>query len=103
MRLMKIEMAILDWIQSIRTPIGDILIPLITKLGDTGAIWSRRNLDGKMEIMEACFGDCGVNSVFEAVFICALSYRYFRRYDNWNCSRIYRYMAYWPAGKEGKK
>lgn len=36
---MKIEMAILDWIQSIRTPIGDILIPLITKLGDAGAIW----------------------------------------------------------------
>lgn len=36
---MKIEMAILDWIQSIRTPTGDILIPLITKLGDAGAIW----------------------------------------------------------------
>lgn len=33
------EMGILDWIQSIRTPIGDAVIPLITKLGNGGMIW----------------------------------------------------------------
>lgn len=36
---MGIEIRILDWIQSIRTPIGDIVMPLITKLGDAGAVW----------------------------------------------------------------
>lgn len=33
------EISILDWIQSMRTPIGDTVIPLITKLGDAGMIW----------------------------------------------------------------
>ncbi len=33
------EISILDWIQSMRTPIGDMVIPLITKLGDGGMIW----------------------------------------------------------------
>lgn len=33
------EISILDWIQSMRTPIGDVVIPLITKLGDAGMIW----------------------------------------------------------------
>lgn len=32
-------MSILDWIQSIRTPIGDMVMPLITRLGDAGAVW----------------------------------------------------------------
>lgn len=36
---MGIEISILDWIQSLRSPIGDMAIPLITKLGDGGAIW----------------------------------------------------------------
>lgn len=36
---MKMEIAILDWIQSIRTPIGDIIVPIITKLGNAGAVW----------------------------------------------------------------
>lgn len=36
---MGIELHILDAIQSIRTPIGDVLMPLISKLGDAGAIW----------------------------------------------------------------
>lgn len=33
------EISILDWIQSMRTPIGDVVIPLITKSGDAGMIW----------------------------------------------------------------
>ena len=33
------ENSILDWIQSMRTPIGDAVIPMITKLGDAGIIW----------------------------------------------------------------
>lgn len=36
---MNVELSILDWIQSIRTPIGDIIIPCITKLGNMGMIW----------------------------------------------------------------
>lgn len=34
-----IEFMILDWIQSLRTPIGDIIVPYITRLGNTGIIW----------------------------------------------------------------
>lgn len=37
--VIKMEISILDWIQSMRTPIGDAVIPLVTKLGDVGAIW----------------------------------------------------------------
>lgn len=33
------EISILNWIQSMRTPIGDVVIPFITKLGDAGMIW----------------------------------------------------------------
>ncbi|UWO27020.1 phosphatase PAP2 family protein [Marvinbryantia formatexigens DSM 14469] len=33
------EWMILDWIQSIRTPAGDVIIPFITKLGNMGMIW----------------------------------------------------------------
>lgn len=36
---MELEMNILIWIQSIRTPLGDVLMPFITKLGDMGMIW----------------------------------------------------------------
>jgi len=36
---MGIEIKILDLIQEIRTPLGDIIIPFITKLGDMGIIW----------------------------------------------------------------
>lgn len=36
---MGIEIKILDWIQGMRTPLGDVLMPFITKLGDAGAIW----------------------------------------------------------------
>lgn len=36
---MEIEIGILDLIQNLRTPIGDVLIPYITKLGNTGMIW----------------------------------------------------------------
>ena len=35
----EMEISILDWIQSMRTPIGDMVIPLVTKLGDAGMIW----------------------------------------------------------------
>ena len=33
------EINILNWIQSMRTPIGDAAVPFITKLGDAGMIW----------------------------------------------------------------
>lgn len=36
---MKIELDILNWIQSIRTPFGDTVMPLISKLGNAGLIW----------------------------------------------------------------
>lgn len=36
---MGIEICILDWIQGIRTPIGDMVMTFITRLGDAGAIW----------------------------------------------------------------
>lgn len=33
------ELRILDWLQSFRTPVGDVIMPLITRLGDAGSIW----------------------------------------------------------------
>lgn len=36
---MGIEIQILDWIQSLRTPAGDIFMPVITSLGNAGIIW----------------------------------------------------------------
>lgn len=36
---MGIEIGILDWIQNLRTPVGDLVIPFITRLGDAGMIW----------------------------------------------------------------
>lgn len=36
---MEIELRILDFIQSLRTPFGDVAMPFISKLGDTGMIW----------------------------------------------------------------
>ncbi|MDO5019839.1 MAG: hypothetical protein Q4E29_05155 [Lachnospiraceae bacterium] len=36
---MNMEFQILDWIQSIRTPLGDIVIPWISTLGNAGMIW----------------------------------------------------------------
>lgn len=36
---MNVELSILNWIQSLRTPIGDFIVPLITKLGNMGMIW----------------------------------------------------------------
>lgn len=33
------EIQILNMIQNLRTPIGDTIVPLITKLGDAGIIW----------------------------------------------------------------
>lgn len=36
---MEIEICILDWIQSIRTPAGDMIMLFITRLGDAGAVW----------------------------------------------------------------
>lgn len=34
-----IELMILDWIQNIRTPVGDAVMCFITKLGNAGIIW----------------------------------------------------------------
>lgn len=36
---MELELSILDFIQSLRTPFGDTAMPLISKLGDAGMIW----------------------------------------------------------------
>lgn len=36
---MELELSILDFIQSLRTPFGDTAMPLISKLGDVGMIW----------------------------------------------------------------
>lgn len=34
-----IELGILDWIQTLRTPFGDAFLSVFTKLGDAGIIW----------------------------------------------------------------
>lgn len=36
---MGIELNILDWIQSIRTPIGDVVMLFVSGLGNSGIIW----------------------------------------------------------------
>ncbi len=36
---MEFEFRILDLIQSIRTPIGDVIMPAVSALGNTGIIW----------------------------------------------------------------
>lgn len=36
---MEMEFQILDFIQSLRTPFGDAVMPFISKLGNTGMIW----------------------------------------------------------------
>lgn len=36
---MEAELRILDFIQSLRTPFGDIVMPLVSKLGNAGMIW----------------------------------------------------------------
>lgn len=36
---MGIEIQILDWIQNLRTPVGDVLMPIITSLGNAGIAW----------------------------------------------------------------
>lgn len=36
---MEWELRILDFIQSLRTPFGDAVMPLVSKLGNTGMIW----------------------------------------------------------------
>ncbi len=33
------EIQILDWIQNLRTPAGDVLMPMITSLGNVGIAW----------------------------------------------------------------
>lgn len=37
--LMESELKILDWIQSIHTPAGDVLMPFVSALGNAGIIW----------------------------------------------------------------
>lgn len=36
---MGLEIEILDWIQNLRTPVGDVLLSAVTKLGNAGIIW----------------------------------------------------------------
>ena len=40
---MNIELSILDWIQTLHTPFLDKIMVFITRLGDAGIIWIRRN------------------------------------------------------------
>lgn len=35
----QIELEILNWIQNIRTPAGDVIMPFVSKLGNAGLIW----------------------------------------------------------------
>ena len=37
--MLEFEFRILDFIQSIRTPLGDVVMPLISALGNAGMIW----------------------------------------------------------------
>lgn len=37
--MMGMEIQILDWIQSLHGPVGDVFWPLVTRLGDAGGIW----------------------------------------------------------------
>lgn len=80
---MRIETSILDWIQSIRTPIGDIVMPLITQLGDAGAVWTYGSFIycsgstyvrwGK-KIVETRIAACSYYCIFKTISVCALSY-----------------------------
>lgn len=36
---MGFELKILDWIQNIRTPVGDVIMPFVSALGNAGMIW----------------------------------------------------------------
>lgn len=36
---MGMELSFLDWIQSLRTPFGDVFWPLVTRLGNKGMVW----------------------------------------------------------------
>lgn len=36
---MRFELQLLDWIQQLRTPVGDVWMPLISRLGNAGMIW----------------------------------------------------------------
>ena len=36
---MKMELQILDWIQQMRTPVGDVWMVFISRLGNAGMIW----------------------------------------------------------------
>ncbi len=36
---MAVEFQILDWIQNIRTPAGDVFMSLVTKLWNAGILW----------------------------------------------------------------
>lgn len=36
---MALEWQILEWIQGMRTPVGDVIMPLVTILGNAGILW----------------------------------------------------------------
>lgn len=36
---MDFEFMILDWIQTLRTPFGDVFMPFVSSLGNTGIVW----------------------------------------------------------------
>ena len=53
---MKMELQILDWIQQMRTPVGDVWMVFISRLGNAGMIWILFAYDSADEKMGSCAG-----------------------------------------------
>lgn len=75
---MGIELKILDWIQSIRTPIGDVVMPFVSGLGNAGIIWillaivllfiPKTRKSGIILAMALCFDVIMCNVILKNVF-----------------------------------
>lgn len=75
---MGIELKILNFIQGMRTPVGDIVMPLISRLGDVGAVWvllaavllffPRTRKSGVVVAMALCLDAVLCNAILKNVF-----------------------------------
>nr|WP_297939762.1 phosphatase PAP2 family protein [uncultured Lachnoclostridium sp.] len=75
---MEIEFKILDWIQSIRTPIGDVMMQFVSGLGDAGTIWillavilliiPKTRKSGAVLLMALCLNVVLCNVILKNVF-----------------------------------
>ena len=75
---MEIELKILDWIQSIRTPIGDVVMPFVSGLGNAGMIWillaiilmfaPKTRRSGAILIIALCFEVIVCNVILKNIF-----------------------------------